>query len=101
MSLTQKQKAEVLSPHTHNATRLDSLGAVRREMARIYRLGLNGKLPSDEMTRFTYVLKELRACIEAEMLADIQHRLAALSRDMDNPEWSTHRSSAGLPAQLT
>jgi hypothetical protein len=82
MSLNQKPKAEVLPPR--NAMRLDSLGAVRREMARIYRLGLNGKLPSDEMTRFTYVLKELRACIEAETLTDVQERLAVLSRDMDN-----------------
>ena len=31
-----------------------------------------------------YALKEIRACIEAEMLTDVQHRLALLSRDMDN-----------------
>ena len=48
--------------------RLDSLGAVRREMARIYRLGLNGKLPSDEMTRLTYVLKELATRLAASIL---------------------------------
>jgi hypothetical protein len=83
MSLSEKPKIELLSPLSRNAMRLDSIGAVRREMARIYRLGLNGKLPSDEMTRFTYVLKELRACIEAEMLTDVQQRLALLSRDMD------------------
>ena len=36
------------------------------------------------MTRFIYALKEIRACLEAESLADIQHRLVLLSRDMDN-----------------
>ncbi len=53
-------------------------------MARLYRLGLNGKIRSDEMTRFIYALKEIRACLEAETLTDIQHRLVFLSRDMDN-----------------
>jgi hypothetical protein len=32
---------------------------------RLYRLGLNGKIRSDEMTRFIYALKEIRACLEA------------------------------------
>ena len=36
------------------------------------------------MTRFVYVLKEIRACIEAETLIDVQQRLAWLSRDMGN-----------------
>ena len=35
---------------------LDTLSGVRSEMARLYRLGLNGKIRSDEMTRFIYVL---------------------------------------------
>jgi hypothetical protein len=46
--------------------------------------GLNGKIRSDEMTRFVYVLREIRACLEAELLTDVQRRLALLSRDMDN-----------------
>jgi len=62
---------------------LDTLAGVRGEMARLYRLGLNGRIPSDEMTRFVYVLKEIRACIEAEILIDVQQRLDVLSRDMD------------------
>ena len=53
-------------------------------MARLYRLGLNGKIRSDEMTRFIYALKEIRACIEAEMLTDVQQRLVTLTRNMDN-----------------
>ena len=60
---------------------LDTLAGVRGEMARLYRLALNGRIQSDEMTRFIYALKEIRACLEAELLTDIQHRLAALSRE--------------------
>ena len=45
---------------------------------------LNGKIRSDEMTRFIYALKEIRACLEAEMLTDVQQRLALLTRDMEN-----------------
>jgi hypothetical protein len=82
MSLTQKSKAEVLPPR--NAIALDTLAGVRGEMARLYRLGLNGRIRSDEMTRFIYALKEIRACLEGELLIEIQQRLALLSRDMDN-----------------
>ena len=82
MSLTQKPKAEVLSPR--NKMALDTLAGVRGEMARLYRLALNGKIPSDEMTRFIYALKEIRACLEAEILTDVQQRLVVLSRNMDN-----------------
>ena len=82
MPLTQKPKAEVLSPR--NKMALDTLVGVRGEMARLYRLGLNGKIRSDEMTRFIYALKEIRACLEAEILTDVQQRLVVLSRNMDN-----------------
>ena len=51
---------------------------------RLYRLALNGRIRSDEMTRFIYALKEIRACLEAELLTDVQQRLALLSREMDN-----------------
>jgi hypothetical protein len=80
--LTPKPKAEVLPPRNRMA--LDTVAGVRGEMARLYRLGLNGKIRSDEMTRFIYALKEIRACLEAELLTDVQQRLVALSRDMDN-----------------
>ena len=82
MLLSEKSKVQVLSPR--NAIALDTLAGVRAEMARLYRLGLNGRIRSDEMTRFVYVLKEIRAVIEAEILTDVQQRLASLSRDMDN-----------------
>jgi hypothetical protein len=82
MPLTNQSKVEVLSPR--NAIGLDTLAGVRGEMARLYRLGLNGRIRSDEMTRFIYALKEIRACLEAEILTDVQQRLVLLSQDMDN-----------------
>jgi hypothetical protein len=33
----------------------------------------------DQMTRFIYALKEIRACLEAELLTDVQQRLVVLS----------------------
>ena len=80
--MSHQQKAEVLPPR--NAMALDTLAGVRGDMARLYRLALNGRIRSDEMTRFIYALKEIRACLEAETLIDVQQRLAQLSRDMDN-----------------
>jgi hypothetical protein len=82
MALTQKPKSEVLPPH--HAMALDTLAGVRGEMARLYRLALNGRIRSDELTRLVYTLKEIRACLEAELLTDVQQRLVLLSRDMDN-----------------
>ena len=64
MSLTHKPKAEVLPPR--DAMALDTLAGVRGELARLYRLALNGRIRSDEMTRFIYALKEIRACLEAD-----------------------------------
>ena len=45
MALTEKSKAEVLPPR--NAMALDTLAGVRGEMARLYRLALNGKIRSE------------------------------------------------------
>jgi hypothetical protein len=70
-----------LTPSYHSK---GSLAGVRGEMARLYRLALNGRIRSDEMTRFIYALKEIRACLEAEILTDVQQRLVLLSRDMEN-----------------
>lgn len=81
MPLTYQPKADVLPPR--NMMALDTIGGVRGEMARLYRLGLNGRIRADEMTRFIYALKEIRACLEAEILTDVQQRLVLLSRDMD------------------
>jgi hypothetical protein len=63
---------------------LDSIVGVRQEMGRLYRLSLNGRLPADELTKLVFTLREIRVCIEAEALNDVQQRLAALTRNMDN-----------------
>ena len=39
---------------------------------------------ADKPDKISDALKEIRACLEAEMLTDVQQRLALLSRDMDN-----------------
>jgi hypothetical protein len=96
MSLTHQPKAEVLSPR--NAIALDTLAGVRGEMARLYRLGLNGRIRSDEMTRFIYALKEIRACLEAEILTDVQQRLVLLSREMDNHNGQRLPHQQALPS---
>ena len=99
MSLTHQPKAEVLPPR--NAIALDTLAGVRGEMARLYRLGLNGRIRSDEMTRFIYALKEIRACLEAET-PDRRAAAAGLAvARYGQPQWSTRPSSADFPAQLT
>ena len=81
--LSQHQKIEVLLPRQHTAS-LNTLRGVRREMCRVYRGVANGRITSDEGTRRIFMLKEIRACLEAETLTDVQQRLALLSRDMDN-----------------
>jgi len=71
------EEARGFLPHAN--LRLDTVAAIRAEMARIYKLGLSGKMKSDEMTRFIYALREIRGAAEAELLTDVQARLAALS----------------------
>ncbi len=82
-NLSEKAKDEGQGGLARCVVKLDSLAAVRTEMARIYRLSLTKKLKADEATKYVYMLKEIRACIEAELvpaaLADIQRRLDALT----------------------
>lgn len=77
MAKERKPRDSKLEPHS--AVQLDTLAGVRGEMARLYRLALKGTLQPDGMTKFIYALKEIRACIEAELLDDVQLRLAELS----------------------
>ena len=82
MPLTNQPFPMVISPR--NKMALDTLAGVRREMARLYRLTLNGRLRSEDMARLIYALREIRSSIEAELLVDVQQRLALLSRETDN-----------------
>ena len=82
-------RSEVIDPETKPRcypSSCDGAGYAYRGARRdgqALRLALNGRIRSDEMTRFIYALKEIRACLEAELLTDVQQRLALLSRDMD------------------
>jgi hypothetical protein len=51
---------------THHGFKLDSVKAVRREMARCYRLTLNGKMPSEVLSRLIYALEKISAMLEIE-----------------------------------
>jgi hypothetical protein len=45
---------------------LDTIGNVRRELGRLYRASLSGKLESAEAARLAFILKEVRASLECE-----------------------------------
>jgi hypothetical protein len=76
-SLQGKEKPVGL--HPPGPLKLSTLAEVRGEMARLYRLALKGAIEADQASKFTYVLKEIRGCIEAETLDDIGARLTALT----------------------
>jgi hypothetical protein len=57
---------------------LHTLPYVREEIARLYRAVTAGHLESGEGTRRVYILRELRACLEAENLHAIIERLDQL-----------------------
>jgi hypothetical protein len=48
---------------------LATIGDIGREQARVYRATLNGRLASDEGTRLTYMLTQIRTTIEAAQAA--------------------------------
>ncbi len=58
--------------------KLDTLANVRAEMARVYRLTLSGKIEPEKMTKLIYALKELRSCIETDLLDEAPRRLDEL-----------------------
>jgi hypothetical protein len=100
--LGDKKKVEVLSPRqlpSRHAMALNSLAGVRAEMGRVYRLVLNGQIPSDEMTRLIFALKEIRCCLEAELLTDVQQRLVMLSRDVENQNGHRVPHQPALPGR--
>ena len=65
------------------ALKLDTLAGIRTEMARLYRLALKGSLETWEATRLTFILKEIRCCVEAEALTAILRRLDELSETVE------------------
>jgi hypothetical protein len=80
-ALKAKEKGTGLSPR--RPAPLNTLAGVLNEMARLYRLSLKGKLPADEFTKYIYGLKEMRGCLEAMVLDDVQSRLSALTSKVE------------------
>lgn len=75
--LRGQSKSEGLSPS--GPLKLSTLAEVRTEMARMYRLALKRTIEPDEASKFTYILREIRQCLETEDLNEIKARLAALT----------------------
>jgi hypothetical protein len=85
MASKRKRSSEMraCSVYPGNPQPLDTLASVRTEMARVYRLTLQGKLEPETMTKLIYVLKEIRACIEADVFDEAPRRLAELEAKLE------------------
>src|SRR4051794_1537151 len=59
---------------------LNTLKGIHKEMACVYRLSLAGALPSAEMTRLIFGLRELRQTVEAQAEAAILNGDASQSK---------------------
>jgi hypothetical protein len=51
--------------HSRHRIKLDCPRAIAMEQGRVYRLGLNGKIAMDEMSKLIYGLKEVRCSLES------------------------------------
>lgn len=58
--------------------RLTTADEIRVEMAKVYRLARRGQMPTDQATKLTYILGELRKALE---LSVIERRIQQLERD--------------------
>jgi hypothetical protein len=63
---------------------LDSLGGVVREMSAVYREVRLGKTEPDIGCKLVYILKEIRAALEAHVLERLELRLEAIE---GGPSW--------------
>lgn len=61
-----------------NRPKLSTIAEIRQEMGRIYRMTLQGKCEAEEATKLTFVLKEIRQCLETEQMTEIERQLALL-----------------------
>ena len=61
---------------------LDSIEAVRREAAKVYRAARGGLMPTHEMTKFIYSLTEISKLL---VLATVEQRLSALENGIAPP----------------
>jgi hypothetical protein len=65
----RKKLPEIINPplNVNHTQRLDTLRSIRIEQSRLYRAAIRGRLPSDELGRLVYALKEIRSTLEAEI----------------------------------
>ena len=72
MGRKRKDEATAVKTQSNRLSRppyampLDTIGNVRRELGRLYRASLSGKLESAEAARLAFILKEIRASLEVE-----------------------------------
>lgn len=76
-SATSLALVPALPPRRPKAVSLKSLGAVRREIQRVYSDVRQGRLPSQEGTRLTYILAQAGRILEISVIED---RLIALEK---------------------
>jgi hypothetical protein len=75
---------EIFSPKRERAAtrpthslRLDSVGGICREQARLYRLWVNGRIPAEEMTRGVFALGQIRASRESAIAIEAADKAKA------------------------
>jgi hypothetical protein len=73
---TREKRASAI--YSRNPPKLNTLVSTRAEMARVYRLTLQGKIEPEKMTKLIFALKEIRACIEIDLLDEAPRRLEEL-----------------------
>jgi hypothetical protein len=71
---------KALVPNANN-TGLGTLARVRLEMGKIYRQAKSGKLDPMTASRLVYILKEIRCCLEAEILERLETRVDAATQE--------------------
>jgi hypothetical protein len=76
--------------------RLDSLGAISKELGRLYRAGRSKREDSADVARLSTVLRTLMEC---HRLAEIEPRLAALEAQAQEPG-ATFNMSTEKPIYL-
>jgi len=64
---------------------LDTLTAILEEMRCIYREARLGMMPLDKATKFVFMLREMRGCLEGMALERVERRLNELEGHHGEP----------------
>ena len=71
----------------HNANprigRLDSMSAIRREMAKIYRQTRRGKIDINDATKLAFLLRTLAEMVASEIIERRLDNVEAKAKDLD------------------